>query len=176
MKHPFVIAQLEVSPQQINGEPRGNYRLYVWSNDATTDLAGQRQTRSGVGMSVDQKVGRNWNWFGRVGYRTSGDAPFDTAVTAGFEYAGKRWERPKDALGLAVGALSTSKAWRNATAGGSLASHQANGEEIIAELYYRIRLNERLNVSPDLQYIARPGGNGNAPTVWALGLRANIGF
>ena len=176
LKQPFVIAQLEVSPQQINGETRGNYRLYAWSNDATTDLAGQRQTRSGVGMSVDQKVGRDWNLFGRVGYRTSGDAPFDTSVTAGFEYAGKGWGRPKDALGLAVGVLNTSKAWRDATAGGSLTSHEASGAETIAELYYRIRLNEHLNVSPDLQYIARPGGNGNAPAVWALGLRANIGF
>ena len=176
LKQPFVIAQLEVSSLQINGEPRGNYRLYAWRNDATSDLAGQRQTRSGVGMSVDQKVGRDWNLFGRVGYRTSGDAPFDTAVTAGFEYAGKRWGRSKDALGFAVGVLSTSKAWRDATAASSLAGHEASGEEIIAELYYRIRLNERLNVSPDLQHSARPGGNGNAPAVWALGLRANIGF
>lgn len=176
LKQPLVIAQLEVSPQQINGEPRGNYRLYAWTNDATTDLSGQRQTHSGVGISVDQKVGRDWNLFGRVGYRTSGDAQFDTAVTAGFEYAGKSWGRPKDALGFAVGSLSTSKAWRDATAGGTLTGYEASGDETIAELYYRIKLNERLNVSPDLQYIARPGGNGNAPAVWAVGLRANLGF
>ena len=176
LKQPLVIAQLEVSPQQINGEPRGNYRLYAWTNDATTDLAGQRQSHSGVGISVDQKVGRDWNLFGRVGYRISGDAQFDTAATAGFEYAGKSWGRPKDALGFAVGSLSTSKAWRDATAGGTLVGYEASGEETISELYYRIKLNERLNVSPDLQYIARPGGNGNAPAVWALGLRANIGF
>ena len=176
LKQPLVIAQLEVSPQQINGEPRGNYRLYAWTNDATTNLAGQRQSHSGVGISVDQKVGRDWNLFGRLGYRTSGDAQFDTAVTAGFEYAGKSWGRPKDALGFAVGALSTSKAWRDATAGGALTGYEASGDETIAELYYRIKLNERLHVSPDLQYIARPGGNGNAFAVWAVGLRASLGF
>ena len=176
LKQPLVIAQLEFSPQQINGEPRGNYRLYAWNNDATTDLVGQRQSHSGIGLSVDQRVGRDWNLFGRLGYRTSGDAQFDTAVTAGFEYAGKSWGRPKDALGFAFGLLSTSKAWRDATAGGVLAGYEASGDETVAELYYRIKLNERLNVSPDLQYIARPGGNGNAPAVWALGLRANIGF
>lgn len=176
LKQPLVIAQLEVSPQQINGEPRGNYRLYAWTNDATIGLVGQRQSHSGVGISVDQKVGRDWNLFGRVGQRTSGDAPFDTAVTAGFEYAGKSWGRPKDALGFAVGSLSTSKAWRDATAGGALVGYEASGDETIAELYYRIKLNARLNVSPDLQYIARPGGNGSVPSVWAVGLRANIGF
>ncbi len=176
LKQPLVIAQLEVSPQQINGEPRGNYRLYAWTNDATTDLTGQRQTHSGVGVSLDQKVGRDWHVFGRVGYRTSGDAPFDAALTAGFEYAGKAWGRPKDALGLAVGMLSTSKAWRDATAGGALAGYEASGEETVTELYYRIQLNERLHVSPDLQTITRPGGNGNAPAVWAVGLRATIGF
>jgi high affinity Mn2+ porin len=176
LKQPLVIAQLEVSPQQINGEPRGNYRLYAWTNDATTDLSGRRQSHSGVGISVDQRVGRDWNVFGRMGYRTSGDAQFDTAVTAGFEYSGRSWGRPKDALGFAVGSLSTSKAWRDATAGGTLTGYEASGDETIAELYYRIKLNERLNVSPDLQYITRPGGKGNAPTVWAVGLRAYLGF
>ena len=176
LKQPLVIAQLEISPQQINGEPRGNYRLYAWTNDATTDLAGQRQSHSGIGLSVDQKVGRDWNVFGRLGYRTAGDASFDTAVTAGFEYAGKAWGRSKDALGFAAGVLSTSKAWRDATAGGALTGYEASGNESVAELYYRIHLNERLHVSPDLQYIARPGGNGNAPAIWAVGLRANIGF
>ena len=47
---PLVIAQLEVSPMQINGEARGNYRLYAWTNGRTTalDARASSATRAGA--------------------------------------------------------------------------------------------------------------------------------
>ncbi len=176
LKQPLVIAQVEASHLQINGAPRANYRLYTWTNGGTSDLLGQQQTHSGVGVSIDHKIGRDWNLFGRAGYRTSGDAKFDSALTVGFEHGGKAWGRPNDALGFAVGLMRTGQAWRDATTGGTLTGYEASGNETVTELYYRIKLNEHLSLSPDAQYISLPGGDGNAPVVWAAGLRANIGF
>lgn len=173
---PFVIAQLEASPLQPDGEPRGSWRLYAWSNGRSAGLDGARQRHTGVGLSVDQRVGRAWNLFGRWGRRTGGDGAFDDALTLGFEHGGSPWGRGRDALGAALGWLRTGDAWRRATADGRLAGYAASGNELVAELYYRLALNEHLELSPDLQWIRRPGGDGLVPTVRVFGLRASFGF
>jgi hypothetical protein len=173
---PLVIAQFELSPKQINGEPRGSYRVYAWTNGHTTDLDGAEQRHTGFGLSADQRVGRDWNLFGRYGQRTSGDGGFDRALTLGFEHGGRAWGRGNDALGLAAGWLKTDPAWRDATADGTLAGYAASGNEQVAELYYRMKLNEQLEITPDFQLIRRAGGDGLAPTAKVLGLRASLGF
>lgn len=173
---PFTIVQFEVSPLQINGEPRGNYRVHAWSNGRSSDLAGNMQRHSGLGVSVDQRIGREWNLFGRWGRRGSGDGRFDDALTLGFEHGGRLWGRGRDAVGAALGTLRTGSAWRAATADGTLAGYAASGNEQLLELYYRMKLNEHLEVSPDFQWIRRPRGNGLAPTVRVFGVRASFGF
>jgi hypothetical protein len=176
LHRPFTIAQFEVSPMQINGEPRATYRLYAWTNGRTMDLAGVEQRHSGLGVSVDQRIGREWNLFGRLGRRTAGDGTFDRALTLGFEHGGRAWGRRNDAVGVAVGWLRTSRAWRAATADGTLTGYAADGNERIAEIYYRLKVNEHLHVSPDFQLIHRPGGNGAAPAVRVFGVRGTFGF
>jgi hypothetical protein len=173
---PLTIAQFELSPMQINGEPRGSYRLYAWTNGRTTGLDGNEQRHTGIGLSVDQRIGREWNLFGRWGKRTSGDATFDSALTVGFEHGGRAWGRGKDSLGLAVGWLRTDGAWRAATADGSLTGYAATGDERVAELYYRMKVNEHLDLSPDFQLIQRAGGDASASSVRVFGVRASFGF
>ena len=173
---PLTIVQFELSPMLINGEPRASYRVYAWTNGRTSDLAGNEQRHSGIGVSINQQIGRDWNLFGRWGRRTSGEGNFDSALTVGFEHGGRAWGRGKDALGFALGALHTDKAWRGATADGALVGYAASGNERIAELYYRMKLNDHLDVSPDFQLIQRAGGDGTAPSVRVLGLRASLGF
>jgi hypothetical protein len=174
---PLVIVQAELSPRQINGEARGNYRLYAWTNGRTTALDGETEQRhTGFGLSVDQKLGREWNLFGRYGQRLDGDGSFDKALTLGFEHGGRLWGRARDAVGLALGWLHTDSAWRRATADGTLAGYRARGAEQIAELYYRLRLNDRLDITPDFQLLRRAGGDGDAPTVSVFGLRGTLGF
>ncbi len=173
---PLVIAQLEVSPKQINGEPRGSYRLYAWTNGRTTDLDGREERHTGIGLSADQRIGREGNLFGRAGHRSSGSGTFNDAITLGFEHGGRLWGRGRDAAGLAVGLLKTSGAWRDATADGLLAGYAAGGSERIAELYYRMKLNEHLELTPDFQLIQRAGGDARAPSLRVIGLRANVGF
>lgn len=52
----------------------------------------------------------------------------------------------------------------------------ASSNEQLLELYYRMKLNEHLEISPDFQWIRRPGGDGLAPTVRVFGVRASFGF
>ena len=176
MKQPLVVAQFEIAPKLISGDSRGNYRIYAWTNGGTADFAGNPERHSGLGISLDQKFGRDWNVFARWGRRTSGDGTFNNALTGGFEYGGKNWGRAKDAVGIAVGLLQTSSAWRAATLGSALVGYEASGAERIAEIYYRIKVNDHLEVSPDFQLIQRPGGNGLAPSARVFGLRANLAF
>ncbi|HSI60937.1 MAG TPA: carbohydrate porin [Ideonella sp.] len=167
---PLVIGQIDLTPKQINGEARGSYRLYAWTNGQTTDLDGNPQRHSGYGLSVDQKVGAEWNLFGRWGQRTSGDGNFDRALTLGFEHGGRLWGRRNDAVGLAAGWVKTSGIYRDATGG------LASGAEQIAEAYYRMKLNDHLEISPDFQLIRRPGGEGSASSIKLFGVRASVGF
>jgi hypothetical protein len=173
---PFNIVQIELSPMQINGEPRGSYRVYAWTNGRTSDLDGNAQRHTGIGVSADQRIGRDWNLFGRWGRRSSGDAAFDRALTLGLEHGGRAWGRGRDAVGAAIGWLRTGTAWQAATADTTLAGYAASGDERIAELYYRMRLNEHLELSPDFQFIQRAGGDGLAPSVRVFGVRASFAF
>ena len=162
MGQPLAIAQVELSPMQINGEPRGSYRLYAWTNGQTTDVTDTvRERHSGVGVSVDQRIGRDWNVFGRWGKRTVGEGAFNEALTLGFEMGGRGWGRGQDGVGFAIGSL---KGTGDA------------GSEYLAELYYRWRLNDHIELSPDLQWIRNPGGDSDAADVRVIGLRASFGF
>lgn len=173
---PLYITQFELYPKQINGEPRGTYRVYAWTNGRTTDFDGNEQRHSGYGISVDQKLGREWNLFGRWGQRTSGSGPFDRALTLGFEHGGRLWGRGRDAVGVAYGLLDTSSGWRGLTADGTLVGYAASGRERTLELYYRYKLNDKIEITPDFQLIQRAGGDGSAPNTSVFGVRGSLGF
>jgi uncharacterized coiled-coil protein SlyX len=173
---PLVILQGDYVSKQINGEPRGTYRAYVWTNGSAADLDGSKQDHTGFGLSVDQRVGREWNLFGRFGQRLDGDGTFNTALTLGFEHGGRLWGRARDAVGLALGWLETSDAWRDATADPTLVGYEASGGEYIAELYYRWTLNANVEIAPDFQVIQNPGGNRDADTAYVVGVRGGVRF
>lgn len=177
-RRPFMIAQFEVSPRQAAGRTqRDNYRLYVWTNGRTSDFAGNEQRHSGVGFSADQRLGRDLSLFQRFGRRSVGHGTFDDAATVGLELHGDRWGRASDGIGAAFGWLKTSAAYRDFSADGSNEiGYRASGAERIVELYWRIRVNKWLQLTPDLQFVQRPGGRGDAPTARVLGLRARIAF
>lgn len=169
---PFVIGQLEKAVR-LNYLP-GSYRLYAWTNGRAEAYDGRAERRSGVGASIDQKVTDDLTLFGRYGQLTVGRATFDRAATLGVELDGSDWGRGADGVGVAVGALRTSAAYRNESL--ALAGYEATGNETQFELYYRYKLNGKVELTPDLQYIRRPGGNGAADPVKVFGLRAKVGI
>ena len=172
---PFIIAQLEATRRFFAGQP-GTYRVYAWRNGRAADFADTTEHHSGWGVSADQHVGDAVTLFTRFGGELHGNVRFDRALTVGAEFGGGYWGRAADALGIAAAFLRTSGAYRDATADRTLAGYAASGTERTAELYYRFRVNDRFDVTPDVQWIQRPGGDGSAPDVFVGGVRARVGF
>ena len=178
---PFVIAQAETAAR-FNYLP-GNYRAYLWHNGRGVGYDGIERKHSGIGFSADQKVTDEMTLFGRYGHQLTGKVRFDRALTLGGELRGNRWGRGADGFGLALGALRTSSDFRNDSptidANADAApdfGYQAGGSEKLVEIYYRFKLNSKVELTPDFQWIRQPGGNAAAPTVKVLGLRARVGF
>jgi hypothetical protein len=172
LSDPFVIAQIEKAAR-INYLP-GNYRLYAWTNGRAQGYDGIDRRHGGVGVSIDQKVTDDVTLFGRYGHHTSGKVTFDRALTLGAELQGTSWQRGADSVGLALGRLRTSSEYRDESL--ATVGYQAAGFEQQLELYYRYKLNKAVELTPDLQWIRRPGGDASADTVKVAGLRAKLGF
>jgi len=169
---PLVIVQAERAVRW-NYLP-GNYRLYVWRNGQGVGYDDIERNHTGIGISMDQKVTDNLTLFGRYGHEMSGKVMFDRAITAGAELTGSKWGRAADSLGVAFGALRTSSDFHDDSL--SLYGYQASGWEKQLEIYYRFRVNSRFELTPDIQRIIRPGGDGSASGVTVVGLRAKVGF
>jgi len=175
---PYLIGQADTT-WRFNYLP-GNYRVYLWSNGRGLGYDGIERRHSGIGMSIDQKVADYVTLFGRYGHQGSGKVRFDRALTAGVEIAGNAWGRGADSLGIAAGFLRTSSAYRRDSValdldGDGVLDPRASGTERIGEIYYRFRVNSLFELTPDFQFIQRPGGNDSA-TIKVVGLRARLGF
>lgn len=182
---PFLIAQLE-SGRQFNGLP-GNYRVYAWANGSATPYsnaaASDTERQSGWGLSADQQITETATLFARYGQATQGSVRFDQAITAGVELSGAAWGREQDRLGIAGGWLRASRNFEDDAPAldadgvdGPDFGYAPSGAEHLAELYYAWHANEHLELTPDLQWIARPGADGAAEDVTVVGLRATMGF
>lgn len=170
---PFLIGQLEASPRLFQGLD-GNYRVYAWRNPRATGLDEREALHAGWGASVDQRVDDALTLFGRIGQRTRGHGRFDRALTLGAELGGDRWRRAADRVGFAVGWLGASNEFRRAST--ALLGYAASRYVRIAELYYRYRFNEHVEISPDLQWVHHLGGDPRESMRTIAGLRARIGF
>lgn len=169
---PFVIGQWETGHALIAGLG-GTYRLYAWTNGRATAYDGVTEERhSGWGVSLNQQIAQHTSLFARYGQSTQGRVRFDQAFTVGAEFGGSYWGRENDRLGLAAGWLKTSDDYRAADPDG----YGPSGAEQLAEVYYAWHLNDHLAISPDLQWIARPGGDGAARNLTVVGLRAKASF
>ena len=182
-KSPFVILQAETSRRFFTGL-EGNYRVYAWRNgQAPTFVQGKTASHRGVGLSFDQRFGDGVTLFGRLGTGSGEDLPFDRTVSLGAEFNGSYWNRGADAIGLAIGGNRTSADFRAQSAtldanGDGVPDYgfAARGWEQLAEAYYRFRVHDRFDLTPDFQYIRNPAGNQSASAVKIFGVRANLTF
>lgn len=178
---PLFIAQAETATR-INYLP-GSYRVYLWRQGRASNYDQIERRHTGIGASVDQKVGDHLTAFGRYGHQLKGQVRFDRALTLGVELDGSGWSRAADSIGLAFGTLRTSADFRRDSPtidadgdGTPDFGYQASGSERQMELYYRYKLNGSVELTPDFQWIRQPGGNATAPTIKVVGLRAKVGF
>ncbi len=169
----------------------GNYRIYGWNRSKGTDWDGNHAKHTGVGVSIDQRIGDGITLFSRYGKLINGELPFNQAFTAGAEFSGSYWGRAADAIGIAGAWLQSGKGYRNQlqqaylmdqpddssvvrlTAGNPFLPQ---GAEKVAEIYYRYRVSPQFELSPDFQYVTNGGGNTDAKSVKVFAVRANIAY
>jgi len=185
-RSPFWIAQAE-STQRFGGLT-GNYRAFLWRNgQAPTFLrdpsnldATLLRPHRGVGLNFDQRIGDYVTLFGRLGWASGEGLPFDRALALGAEIGGSYWSRGADAIGIAFGVNRSSEAFRNGSAGvvdaaGSpVFGFAAQGAEQVAEIYYRFRVHQNFEISPDFQLIRDPAGNPAAKPIKLIGIRLQL--
>lgn len=181
LRSPLVIMQAQTAAR-FNYLP-GNYRVYLWRNGHAAGYDNVERRHTGIGVSADQKVTDELTLFGRYGHGLKGKVRFDRALTLGAELGGGHWGRAADSLGFAAGAVRTSRSFRNDSLGidadnDGIADfgYQASGTEKQFELYYRYKVNSHFELTPDIQWIRRPGGDGAAQAITVVGLRAKVGF
>ena len=174
LSSPLIMLQAETEQRLLAGLA-GTYRIYAWRNPQAAQFGSipDVERHTGWGLSADQRVGDGVTLFGRFGQQLQGHVRFDAALTVGAEINGAYWSRGGDSIGLAAGLLKTSRDYRAFT---STTSVPASGVERVGELYYRYRISKQFELSPSVQYIGTPGGDGSAEAIKLLALRAQITY
>jgi len=171
---PFVMAEMVFSPRF--GENQGNYRAYAWHNGKRhekilkPDATGVENY--GFGFSFDQRFFGSITLFARGGMQRQAVSQAEYAGSAGFEISGDACGREGDALGIAGGVILPGADWKN----DARANGVNPGDEYHAEVYYRVRVNEYLAFSPDVQWVRNPNGDADADDIWVFGVRAQFAF
>jgi hypothetical protein len=168
----FLIAEVNFKPE-IAGHP-GNYRVYGWFNGSDhedlLDPTDTDENNYGVGLSFDQEITESLGIFARYGWQRGSVSQVEHAWSAGFQCSGKFYGRENDTFGLAYGMAVIGDDWKDANSGVNA------GDEHHVELYYNIKVNDHLDISPDIQWVNNPNGDRNNDDVWAFGIRAQLSF
>jgi len=125
--------------------------------------------KAGVGVDAEQQLASDVGVFVRA-MRADGKTETlaftesDASLTAGVSVKGLRWARPRDTVGLALGADAISSAHRQYLQRGGITSFLGDGalrygRERLAELYYSADLGAGFALTADVQRIVNPGYN-----------------
>jgi hypothetical protein len=140
----------------------------------------------GFGYNAEQELTENLRVFGRFGWNDGKTESFaytevDQTVEAGADYAGARWHRPADKIGLAVVSNAIKSDHQNYLKLGGLGfllgdGNLNYGRENIVESYYNWHAWRGLFYAVDVQHINNPGYNRDRGPVWVGSVRAHIDF
>ena len=140
----------------------------------------------GFGYNAEQELTENLRVFGRFGWNEGQHESFaytevDQTVEAGADYAGNRWHRPADKIGLAVVSNAIKRDHQNYLKLGGLGfllgdGNLNYGRENIVESYYNWHAWRGLFYAVDVQHINNPGYNRDRGPVWVGSVRAHIDF
>jgi carbohydrate-selective porin OprB len=105
----------------------------------------------------------------------------DQTFVGGADYAGTRWKRPIDKIGLAVVSNAIKKDHQNYLALGGLGFILGDGRlnygrENIVEGYYNYHAWRGMFYALDVQHIDNPGYNRDRGPVWVGSVRAHVDF
>jgi len=175
----FYIFETGITPQldSRRGPLQGAYRVGLWYDPRDKEKFSDGKIRrddTGFYISCDQMLYREngkddqgLGLFGRYGWAGSKVNEVTNFWSAGFQYQGLLEGRNDDVLGVGFAqGIFSNKA----------SSTYTDDYENAFELYYNAVVTPWLNISPSIQYIANPGGDGTASDAVALGMRAQIRF
>jgi hypothetical protein len=159
--HGFGITELAY--QSKLGGLEGNYRAYVTLDGTVADGETKLKDKNafGFGLSIDQQITDRLTMFGRIGWRDESTYLTKSAWSAGFQYTGLVPGRNEDVAAFAFGQVLANK---------------ASAQEKLAEVYYKFKVNDRIDIAPVAQYLINPEGNHARDNVLALGVRTQISF
>lgn len=145
-KNFYDVGQITIKPNIKDLE--GNYRFYYIRDRRNytkiDDITSDTNPNSGWGLSFDQHVTENVSLFYRYGSQKE-DLSANTATSAwtfGAKVSGKFWKRPKDYVGLGIGAVKKNK---------EIETDFSDDQEV-TEIFYYFQLWDNLSITPDVQF------------------------
>jgi porin len=161
------------------GPLKGAYRAGLWYDPQPKekfDGTGWNRDDVGLYVSADQMVWREsadpeedqgLGLFGRFGLADPDVNPIRAFYSIGGQYRGLIPGRDEDVLGVGLGyGRLTDEPEADFT----------SDHESVLEVYYRICLPRGIEVSPSLQYVSDPGGQGDVQDAVILGVRIQMAF
>ena len=180
LNNPFFASQINLRPSFFERE--GNYRLIGWLNEAEHshwhDPSKSKEKGYGFGLSFDQELNDYAGVFARYAWQDSEvypegeDFSLEASWSAGVELSGGLWQREGDVMAFACGQVIPSGDYKDVN------DLEAKPETHL-ELYYSLKINEHLAISPDFQVIWQAYGDDPAAgsdTIVIGGLRAQLNF
>ena len=167
-KSPFTI--LEIGFKPVIADRQGNYRFYGWHNGKDherllSDEIGDDENY-GFGLSADQEISEDVTLFARYGHQRGSVSELEHTWSFGVGISGRFLGREEDTLGLAYGQAVIGKDWK------SFDPENFDNEHRM-EIYYRIKTNNYLSLTPNLQWVKNTYGVKDS-NAWVFGLRANL--
>ncbi len=177
----FYIFETGVTPQlsSANGPLQGAYRVGLWYDpQPKANIDSTKTYRDDVGFyftcdqmlakeNADPEDSQGLGAFFRYGYASSKRSDLANFFSVGCQYQGLLEGREDDvlAIGFAHGTFSDRAS----------ATFTSDYESAL-EIYYSAQITPWLAVSPNVQYIANPGGDRTVSDAVAFGVRAQMTF
>lgn len=170
LNHGFGIAELDYKLK--TGELEGNYRVYgaldgaLPVRDDKGDITSNKQSQNNsynIGLSIDQQLTDKLTIFARYGVRDRDAYLTNSSWSTGLQYTGIIPGRPDDIIAFAYGQILGK-------------GKDLPAQEKLAEWYYKVKVSEKIAISPIIQYLIDPQGNPSADNVVALGIRSQVSF
>jgi porin len=136
-----------------------NYHVTVWHKDKRSDAG--KPSGWGVNFSFSRFVDEKWAPFLRGGWSDDGDSLLQKSFSAGLGY---RLRNDRDLVGFGFN-------W------GEPNENQGAGtdSQYASELFYRLQVGKRMQLTADLQYIKDPAASTES-SIWVTGARARVAF
>ncbi|WP_317891034.1 carbohydrate porin [Edaphobacter bradus] len=140
----------------------------------------------GFGLNAEQELTQDLRAFLRFGWNEGQHESYaytevDQTIEFGGDYAGRRWSRPYDKLGLAFSSNAIKRDHQNYLRYGGLGFLLGDGKlnyarEDILEGYYNLRAWRGVYYALDMQFINHPGYNKDRGPVLVESVRMHVDF